>query len=92
VDANGNLQALAPLAGLCHKARHKFSFQSRRASMISKGGKVTASVKELAQYSMLMTEAIFELLAEKGLLTGEEVKERIKKLRAETTINFRWLQ
>ena len=60
--------------------------------MISKGGKVTASVKELAQYSILMTEAIFELLAEKGLLTGEEVKERIKKLKAETTINFRWLQ
>ncbi|PYU31069.1 MAG: hypothetical protein DMG31_12840 [Acidobacteria bacterium] len=60
--------------------------------MISEGGKVTASVKELAQYSMLLTEAIFELLAEKGLLTGVEVKERVQKLKAETTINFRWLQ
>jgi hypothetical protein len=43
----------------------------------SKDGRVTASVEELAHYNMLLTEAIFELLAEKEILTGAEVKERI---------------
>jgi hypothetical protein len=57
-----------------------------------KTGKVTASVQEIAHYNMLLTEAIFELLAEKGILTGVEVKERIVKLKAETQLQFRWLQ
>ena len=60
--------------------------------MESKDGKVTASVEEVAHYNMLLTEAIFELLAEKGILTGVEVKERVKKLTAETQLQFRWLQ
>jgi hypothetical protein len=58
----------------------------------SKDGKVTASVEEIAHYNMLLTEAIFELLAEKGILTGVEVKERVQKLKAETQLQFRWLQ
>ena len=57
--------------------------------MESKDGNVTASVEELAHYNMLLTEAIFELLAEKDILTGAEVKERIQKLKAETKVNFR---
>ena len=60
--------------------------------MKSEGDKVTASAKELASYSVLLSEAIFELLAEKGLITGEEVKERIQKFKTATMINFRWLQ
>jgi hypothetical protein len=28
----------------------------------------------------------------KNILTGEEVKERIKKLKSETPLQFRWLQ
>ncbi len=52
-------------------------------------GRVTASIDELAVYNMLLVEAVVELLAEKGVLTGEEVKERVKKLRAETTPNIR---
>ena len=36
---------------------------------------------------MLLVEAVVELLAEKGVLTGEEAKERVKKLKAETTLN-----
>jgi hypothetical protein len=55
-------------------------------------GSVTASIEEIAHYNMLLTEAIFELLAEKDILTGTEVKERIQKLRAETTLTFRRLQ
>lgn len=54
-----------------------------------KDGSVTASIEEIAHYNMLMTEAIFELLAEKGILTGTEVKERIQKLKAETKLNYR---
>ena len=32
-------------------------------------------------YNSLLIEAMFEILAEKNVLTGEEVLERIKKLR-----------
>ena len=34
-------------------------------------------------------KAVVELLTEKGVLTGEEVKEQVKKLKAETTLNIR---
>jgi hypothetical protein len=57
-----------------------------------KTGEVTASIQEIARYNMVLTEAIFELLAEKGILTGIEVKERVEKLKAETKLQFRWLQ
>ena len=39
-------------------------------------GRVTASIDELAVYNMLLVEAVVELLTERGVLTGEEVKER----------------
>jgi hypothetical protein len=57
-----------------------------------KSGKVTATIQEIVYYNMFTTEAIFDLLAEKGILTGEEVKERIKKLKSEAPLQFRWLQ
>lgn len=57
-----------------------------------KKGQVTASFDEVIHYNMLLTEAIFELLAEKGILTGSEVKERIQKLKAETKLNFKRVQ
>lgn len=57
-----------------------------------KTGKVTATIQEIAQYNMLLTEAIFELLAEKGILTGAEVRDRVTKLKSETALRFRWLQ
>lgn len=50
------------------------------------GRQVTATTEEIAVYNMLLTEAIFELLAEKGILTGDEVKERVDKLKKETTV------
>jgi hypothetical protein len=46
----------------------------------------------MAYYNMFLTEAILELLAEKGILTGEEVMERVKKLKSETPLQFRWVQ
>lgn len=41
----------------------------------AKEGKVTASVEEIATYNMLLTEAIYELLADKGIVSKEEVTE-----------------
>jgi hypothetical protein len=56
--------------------------------MDSKEGNATASVEMIAYQNMLLTEAIFEILAEKNILTGVEVLERIKKLKAESKLNF----
>jgi len=58
----------------------------------TKEGKVTASVEEIAHYNMLLTEAIYELLADKGIVSKEEVLERIRKLKEETTVHFRTVQ
>ena len=57
-----------------------------------KAGRVTAAIQEIAHYDMMLTEAIFELLAEKGILTGVEVKEGVQKLKAETRLTFLGLQ
>ena len=57
-----------------------------------RSGKVTASIQEIAYYYLFVTEAIFELLAEKGVLTGEQILERVKKLKSETPVQFRWIQ
>jgi hypothetical protein len=57
-----------------------------------KTGKVTSTIQEVAYYNMFLTEAIFELLAERGVLTGEEVLECLKKLKSEAPLKFRWLQ
>ncbi len=54
----------------------------------SKSGKVTPAIQEITYYNMFLTEAIFELLADKGILTGEEVKKRIQKLKSETHLSF----
>jgi len=39
--------------------------------------KVKASVETMAYYNMILTEAISQLLEEKGLLTRPEVKDRM---------------
>ena len=57
-----------------------------------KTGKVTATLQEITYSNMFLVEAIFEMLAEQGILTGEEVLERIKKLKSETRLQFRWMQ
>jgi hypothetical protein len=45
-------------------------------------GKVMATIQRVAHHNLLLTEAMFELLTEKGLLTAQEVEERIKKLKS----------
>jgi len=55
----------------------------------AKTGEVTTTIEELAVYNMLLSEAIYELLADKGIVTRAEVTERIKKLKSETKVNLR---
>ena len=47
-------------------------------------GQLTASIAETAIYTMLLSQAIFEILEEKGLVTRAEVTERMHKLENET--------
>ena len=54
-----------------------------------KTGEVTTSVEELAIYSMTLSEALYQLLADKGFITRAEVTDRMKKLRSGTKVSFR---
>ena len=45
------------------------------------------SIEEVAIRGMTLTEALYEILADKGVLTGEGVIERIKKLKSEIKAN-----
>ncbi len=53
---------------------------------------VDQRIQEVAYYNIFLTEAILKLLAERGILTGEEVLERVKKLKNETPLQLRWMQ
>jgi len=46
----------------------------------------------MAYYNMILTEAIFQLLEEKGLLTRQQVKDRMEQLKAETKLSFQMIQ
>ncbi len=52
-------------------------------------GEVTASIAETAIYSMLLSQALFEILEEKGLVTRAEVTERMEKLESEAASKMR---
>ena len=60
--------------------------------MDTKKGKVKASLETMAYYNMILTEAIFQLLEEKGLLTRAQVKERMEQLKQETKLSFQIIQ
>jgi hypothetical protein len=47
-------------------------------------GELTASIAETAIYTMLLSQALFEILEEKGLVTRAEVTKRMAKLENET--------
>ena len=46
----------------------------------------------MAYYNMILTEAIFPLLEEKRLLTRQDVKDWMEKLKAETKLSFQMIQ
>ena len=50
-------------------------------------GKVTASVEAVAHYNLLLTQAMFEVLEARGLLTRAEVSDRLEKIKVETRLN-----
>jgi hypothetical protein len=54
--------------------------------------KVVASLQEVLLCNAFMVDAMFELLVEKGILTGEEVRDRVKQLKEEAPPHVRWLQ
>ena len=56
------------------------------------GGSITASVEAVAHYNLLLTQAIFDALVAKGLITKEEVVEQIEKLKRETGLTAGKLQ
>ena len=45
-------------------------------------GNEIATIQRIAHHNLLLTEAMFELLTEKGLLAAKEVEERIEKLKS----------
>jgi hypothetical protein len=49
---------------------------------------VPKSIDEVAIRGMSLTEALYEILADKGILTGERVIERIKMLKSEIRVNL----
>ena len=52
----------------------------RRTNVASERDGQTVSFEELAYSNMLTLNALVELLAEKGLLSKQEVLERVKRL------------
>lgn len=56
--------------------------------MLNRAESQVTTHEKLATYNMLMAEAIFELLVEKGILTKEELLERIENLRRITHITI----
>jgi hypothetical protein len=54
--------------------------------MDSTPNRQTVSFDELAYSNMLTLNALVELLAEKGLVSKQEVLERVKRLEAQTHV------
>lgn len=59
---------------------------------MAEGPKVKASVETMAYYNMILTEAIFQLLEERGLLTRQQVKDRMEQLKVEAKLSFQMIQ
>lgn len=74
------------------KGTGKLAATMREVAHQEKTGKVIATVQEITYYNMCLTEAILELLAERGVVTGSEVMERMKKVRSETEFQSILLQ
>jgi hypothetical protein len=55
----------------------------------NKTGEVRSSIEELAIYNMLLSKAIYEILADKGILSRAEVIDQIKEIKTETKVNLR---
>lgn len=52
-----------------------------------KAERPTVSFDELAYSNMLIVQALVELLAEKGVLSSQDVRDRVQRLRRETQVS-----
>lgn len=57
-----------------------------------KTGRVTASFEELVYSNSVMLEAVVEVLMEKGMISREEVLEKVNLLKAQTALGRQPLQ
>jgi ABC-type enterochelin transport system substrate-binding protein len=55
----------------------------------SKTGQVSKSIEKVTIYNMALVDSLAELLVEKGVLDSDEIKDRLKKVLAETTVHFK---
>jgi hypothetical protein len=46
-------------------------------------------LEEVALYRMFLSEALFEILLEKGVVTDEEVQERMQRLKSGSQLSIR---
>jgi hypothetical protein len=53
-----------------------------------KTSRVSMSIEKVALHNLVLAQTLVELLVEKGVLDGDEIKERLKKVMAETSLNF----
>ena len=67
------------------KSRCQRATSHLRANVAKEPKRQTVTFEELAYSNMLQVQALVELLSEKGLLTKEEVLERVKKLQGQST-------
>jgi transcription initiation factor IIE alpha subunit len=65
---------------------------SNRESQMDREEPLAQVAAKMTLYNMFLAEAIFDLLPEKGILTNEEITERIKKLKNEIPPTLRWMQ
>ena len=54
-----------------------------------KTGRLSASFEELAVSNMILVEALVELVVEKGMLSRDEIKQRVERLKAETSVQWK---
>ena len=54
-----------------------------------KNARAPNSIEEVAIRGMSLTDALYEILADKGIVTADRVLERIKKLKGEIKVNAR---
>ena len=54
--------------------------------MASEGNRETITFEELAYSNMLTLNALVELLAEKGLLSKQEVLDRVRQLQSQAQV------
>jgi hypothetical protein len=54
-----------------------------------KTGRSTASFDEMALYSLVMIEAVSELLIQKGVLDADELKEKMEGIKKDVSLRIR---